>query len=269
MTGIRHTGRVGATIVPNWRWEDPSLDTYQLRIAGWLASHQGEWCEDYVTRNMIAKRTGISAGKVSSSIDALVKAGIIDVETIEVPQSQGGQRWVITIHLDVWQGTDPGHVVTRARSSGDQGPGHVVTATTGNPVEVQQGGLLHAASQATRMVDADFDEFWRTYGNLAGTGRRKAVECWAVAMKRGDDPRAIIEGLRAWVAYWRTPGAAKAMFAQGFLNQQKWATPPPPIQHDRMTRGERNRQSLAEFVQRHANDDQPTRTPLGLPGGNQ
>jgi hypothetical protein len=74
-----------------------------------------------------------------------------------------------------------------------------------------------------------FDEFWSTYGNLAGTGRRKAIECWNNAMKRGDDPEQIIDGLRAWVLYWKSPNAAKAMFAQGFLNQQKWATPPPPI----------------------------------------
>lgn len=77
-----------------------------------------------------------------------------------------------------------------------------------------------------------FDEFWRTYGALAGTGRRKAIECWNNAMKRGDDPLQIIDGLEAWVAYWRTPNASKAMFAQGFLNQQKWATPPPPIQNE-------------------------------------
>ena len=77
-----------------------------------------------------------------------------------------------------------------------------------------------------------FDEFWSTYGNLAGTGRRKAIECWQHAMKRGDDPDDIINGLRAWVTYWRTPGASKAMYAQGFLNQQKWATPPPPITPD-------------------------------------
>ena len=81
-------------------------------------------------------------------------------------------------------------------------------------------------------IPDDFDIFGKVYGNLAGTGRLKAVECWRMAMKRGDDPAAIIDGLRAWGAYWRTPGANKAMYAQGFLNQQKWATTPPPVHDD-------------------------------------
>jgi hypothetical protein len=80
-----------------------------------------------------------------------------------------------------------------------------------------------------------FDDFWRSYGNLAGTGKKKAKECWNTAMKRGDDPNAIIAGLEAWVIYWRTPGASKAMYAQGFLNQQKWSTEPPPLHADKRT----------------------------------
>lgn len=97
--------------------------------------------------------------------------------------------------------------------------------------QTQMEGSSSAVARRLPIPDR-FDEFWSTYGNLAGTGRRKAIECWQAAMKRGDDPDDIIEGLQAWVVYWRTPGASKAMYAQGFLNQQKWATPPPPIMNE-------------------------------------
>lgn len=85
-----------------------------------------------------------------------------------------------------------------------------------------------------------FDSFLQEYGNLAGSGRKKAKACWDNAMARGSDPAEIIAGLIPWVAYWRTPGASKAMYAQGFLNQEKWLTPPPPAR----TNKSRNVQTL-------------------------
>jgi len=87
---------------------------------------------------------------------------------------------------------------------------------------------------------AFFDSFLQEYGNLAGSGRKKAKECWDNAIARGSDPAEIIAGLIAWVAYWRTPEASKAMYAQGFLNQEKWLTPPPPVR----TNKSRNVQTL-------------------------
>lgn len=97
MSGIRSKGRRGHTIVPNWRWEDPSLNPYELRIAGWLASHADQWREDYVSRNLVADRTGISRDKTSTSVRRLVELGIIEVK------SGGNGRFVITFDFEAWE----------------------------------------------------------------------------------------------------------------------------------------------------------------------
>lgn len=99
--GIRSKGRRGHTIVPNWRWEDRDLNPYELRIAGWLASHADQWREDYVSRNLVAARTGISRDATSKSVRRLVELGIIEVK------AGGNGRFVITVDFDVWE-TPPG-----------------------------------------------------------------------------------------------------------------------------------------------------------------
>jgi DNA-binding Lrp family transcriptional regulator len=163
MSAITGRGRRGNTVVPNFRWEDPNLDTYQLRIAGWLASHADAYLAKNVTRNEIARCTGISAGKVSSSLQKLEELGIIEVSSIEIPQSQGGHRLQIVFDFEAWE--------TEPRSSGDQAPGHVVTtpghvvtSTIGKQLEEQVSPSPLSAieaetrkQQAQRIVTAWWD----------------------------------------------------------------------------------------------------------------
>lgn len=126
MSGIQSRGRRGSTVVPNWRWEDTSLDPYELRIAGWLASHADSWCAEHVTRNEIAQRLGISAGKVSKSMERLVEVGIVALSS--APNQKGGagiDRWVVIFDFDAWENRSrgdriTGHEVTMNRSRGDQ-----------------------------------------------------------------------------------------------------------------------------------------------------
>lgn len=111
---IRSSGRRGHTVVPNWRWEDPSLDTYALRIAGWLASHADSFM-GRVTRNLVAQKTGVSHAKATDSLRKLEELGIIVIETAP---SAGNDRWVITFDWDVWE-----------RSPDDRYSGHDTTAS--------------------------------------------------------------------------------------------------------------------------------------------
>lgn len=125
MSGIQSRGRRGSTVVPNWRWEDTSLDPYELRIAGWLASHADSWCAEHVTRNEIAQRLGISAGKVSKAMERLVDAKIVALSTTPGRTRSGIDRWVIIFDFDVWEKRSPddhsnGHEVTVEWSRGDQ-----------------------------------------------------------------------------------------------------------------------------------------------------
>jgi hypothetical protein len=140
-------------------------------------------------------------------------------------------------------------------------PRSVVQATDGSVVQATDGSVVQATSNQTQLepdplepdqrssspppaglvmafpevvdhtkaqLDRAFEQFWKTYGNLAGTGKQKTRECWNSAITR-DSVERIQTGLEAWVAYWRTPGANRSMYAQGFLNQDRWTTEPPPV----------------------------------------
>lgn len=109
---VRSRGRRGGTIVPNWRWEDPALDSYTLHVAGWLASHTDSY-RDTVSRNAIARATGISRTRVSDSLTKLEALGVIEIETgddrlVNEPGSDHPSRgrWRITFDFDTWERRD-------------------------------------------------------------------------------------------------------------------------------------------------------------------
>lgn len=239
------TGRRGFVGVDR-RWlADERLSDSALRLMLWLDSHSDQYLMA-LSLSRTADEIGWSRNRVKRTIEDLESLGLVKTE--QLPRMGGGTRTQITLDLSLWSdGGGP------SRTS-DDGPSrtsavvhrearavvHRGAPTTSTPNVVGTNSQDDSSSvSASRLpmpavAEADkFTEFWTTYGNLAGTGRRKAIECWNRAMKRGDDPVKIIGGLRAWVAYWRSPDASKAMFAQGFLNQQKWATPPPPMRTTR------------------------------------
>ena len=91
------------------------------------------------------------------------------------------------------------------------------------PDVVEPSTLARRASKPDE--DVDFVEFWTMYGRVGP--RKVAWECWRRAMKNGAEPEDILDGLERWVAYWRTPGAAKVKWPQGWLNEERWKDPPP------------------------------------------
>jgi hypothetical protein len=72
-----------------------------------------------------------------------------------------------------------------------------------------------------------FEEFWVMYGRVGP--RLKARECWMRAVKGGADPDAILNGLEAWVSYWKTPNAASVKWPQGWLSERRWEDAPPVV----------------------------------------
>lgn len=125
--------------MPNWRWEDESLDPYDLRVAGWLASHTDSYVFDYVTRNAIANHTHLSRDRVSTSLTKLTELGIIEVKLVETAQAQGGKRFVITFDFDRWESQETVDATRPPRTPGDHPPdatrpppGRPATSTTGD-----------------------------------------------------------------------------------------------------------------------------------------
>jgi hypothetical protein len=208
MTAIRSNGRRGATIVPNWRWEDATLDPYALKIAGWLASHADHYMEDCVTRNEIARRTNISAGKVTACLQDLENEHIISVETVAVPQSQGGRRLVITFNFDIWEKGDPGHHMTGPQSPHDRAPVTTRPLLKDNKKEEQEENTHTIEKSSTLVVvgreneQTQFDQFWRNYPRKVG--KPQARQAFSKALKRATEQQ-IMNGLAAWTAVWEDP----------------------------------------------------------------
>jgi len=244
LSGIRSTGRRGHTVVPNWRWEDPTLDAYCLRVAGWLASHADAYMHDHVTRNEVARKTGVSAGKVTACLRILEQQGIITVETVQIAQSKGGKRLQITFDFDAWESpfssvppieettnpghhmTNPGHDMTRARSPHDQTP--VTTRPALEDIKEEEHRRENtrddkSAELVLSAVDADlFAHFWNAYPRKVG--KPTAQRAFKKATKRVDF-QTLMAGLEAWKRYWDDPQYIP--HASTWLNRDGWADEVP------------------------------------------
>lgn len=216
---IYSIGRRGSTVVPNWRWEDPDIDPYELRIAGWLASHTDGYLRG-VTRNMIARKVNVSAGKVTSALVTLEQRGIVIVETVRVGESEGGKRLRIGFDFDVWEGYPQGEgaVITRpARSSRDQEGGHDMTGgghhmTTSvhhleeqertTPSNPQTGSRENESQNEEEEVihrDDGFDEFWALYPRKVE--KQASKRAWKKLSR--DDRQTALGILTLHVGAWR------------------------------------------------------------------
>lgn len=222
MSGITSTGRRGSVVVPNWRWEDRDLDPYALRVAGWIASHTDGYLADHVTRNEIARKTGISAGKVSGSLGVLAGLGIIALEDVPIEQSAGGHRLRIVFSWDVWErrgdAVQPRSPHDRAPVITRPDPGHHVTSTKGAQEEEQK------ADRASTGVDDVFAAFWAIYPRKID--KKRALKAYNAA-KPAAQP--LLDGARRWAAYWTKDGTDERFIphAATWLNNERWnmATP--------------------------------------------
>jgi len=257
MSGIRSRGRRGTTGVPNGWWENDAVDTYELRVAGWLASHADAYLADHVTRNEIVRRTGISRTRVSKSLDTLERLGLVEITTLP---GSGHDRLVITVDFDVWEKGTP-HVLSdddrgRPTSSEMDAPrpldGRQASCTKENnrnpvenptrvtprdateggaeplpglrpdPVAVEEPGLSHE-----RQVEVDFDEFWKAWPASRRIDREPAQQKFKIA-RRTVDAATIMSGLERWKPYWSARGDAQFIpHPTTWLNRKRWAADPP------------------------------------------
>lgn len=212
---IRGRGRPGSTAIPRWRMEDTSLDPHEFRVACWLSSHAGNYVADRVSRNEIANKTGVSAGKVSYALQHLAEMGIIDV--IE----GANRRLVIIFDFEVWERSPDDHQVVTTRPPS----GHDVTTTREhhvedhleNPPQPPQGGEVEPEEITL------FHEFWSLYPRHEA--KATAVRAWAKLTP--EDWAACVGALPAWLA-WKRRGRTATAFVRycphptTFLNQRRW-----------------------------------------------
>lgn len=220
-SAITSRGRRGSTVVPNFRWEDRSLDPYDLRVAGWLASHTDSWREDNVSRNSIAKHTGISTQKVSTCLSVLQAFDIIEVVELGIDDTRnaGGRRFKIIFDFAVWE-TDPGCVTPGGVVATQPPPGCPATTTKVPNGEEQK--------QTRDSYSPDFEAFWDEYPRKddkqqAFTGFKRAV--------KADSLNGVLVGLAAWNAHWTADHTEKKFIplAATWFSKQRWLNTPDPV----------------------------------------
>lgn len=242
---IVSNGRRGYTAVPNFRTEnDPTLDIYARAVAIWISTHTDSY-RGSIGRNEIARRVGISAGKVTDALAALAKAGIVTVE-----HSLKGLPTRITFNVEIWETPPSGHVVTTSipttghrattnRSPGDhkeeQGETQVTKDTCSSADERPS-----PSTPSVRMFEQNFSDFWSMYPRHVGKpAAKKALR----AALRKDAAAVIAIGLDAWVKAWTAAGTEAEFipYPATWLNQERWndappapapAAPPPPSRAD-------------------------------------
>lgn len=152
---VTSVGRRGYTALPNFRTEhDPDLDVYARVVAIWISSHADSYVGS-VSRNAIARRVGISQGKVTNALADLERVGLIEVE-----RNAKGLPNQIIFNVEVWE-SPGGHVVTTPDGEG----GHAATTKwspgdhkeeqgeTKKP-ETQRSAPASPKTEAHRIVDA-------------------------------------------------------------------------------------------------------------------
>lgn len=243
MSAIIGRGRRGNTVVPNWRWEDPDLDVYDLRVAGWLASHTDAYTEEYVTRNEIARRIGISRERVSTSLERLEDLhGIISVQA-----GGAGRSLRIVFDFDAWEGrgwTPGDHQVDAYRPV----TGRPASTTKDIQQETQEGPPQPPAGGSA--ADEAFTDFWMAYPRRESKPR--ALKAYGTAAKKVTRPEIIAAGLRRWTAHWMAAGTATQFIPlpATWLNGEKWNDPCPAIVAEPENRSQRAQAAIARLAAR-------------------
>jgi hypothetical protein len=247
MSAITSRGRRGSTVVPNWRWEDQSLDPFELRIAGWLASHTDSYREDHITRNVIAKATGVSAGKVTGAVARLVELGIVHL-------TEGVRgRWVVEFDFDAWEDRSPrdqssGHDMTSDRSPRDQSLVTTRPVEPSTPISGEDQQETTGEKRAAVAALLTFDVFWDAYPRN-GAGKGEARMLWGKLSKR-DRADAMAGAIRHRDCIVAEPGRFVLPNGDVWLRHRRWEDPtprtPPSVTALRPTsKMERVRQRLA------------------------
>lgn len=217
--------------VPLWVFESlvQTKQTEALRLYVGLAKWtNGGDRNCHPSRKTIAKYIGCSVRTVDSYVTALVDIRALTVKprlNEEGDQTSNQYTVMVARPLAVHCATPPATgVATPLQQTAPE-----VLPTEVNPFELE----LFAPSQAIdagQSLDTAFEKFWETYRR---TGPKKTARAsWKVATSKST-PAEIQAGLELWIAYWDTPGATSVKWPQGWLSQERWKGPPPPIQIQR------------------------------------
>jgi len=255
MSAIRSRGRRGHTAVPNWRIGDTTLDSFEFRIAAWLASHTDNYRGD-LTRNAIARQVGISGAKVSIALVRLNQIGIIEL-TVGEPRN----RLVIAFDHDVWE-TDPlvaTRLVTGHDTTGDWSP-HDQTSDSRLSMGEEQGEEQSESPRppqgALAVLEADFESFWSLYPRKEGKPRAR-IKFKSAAKRVGIVT--VMTGATRWVEHWREARTDMQYvpLPATWLHNDKWDdTPPRPVAPIPMAPRERARAALNEMMSHPSNGPQ-------------
>ena len=233
------TGRRGYVAVDR-RWlADPNLSDSALRLMLWLESHTDEYLAA-MNMSKASDALGWSRNRIKRTVTELEALGLVSTE--QLPRQHGGTVTRFSLHLSVWSDGP-----SQTSDTETDGPPRTSAVVHGEARAVVHGGApttsthsvvgTHSQEQCTNDVvrpslelvrrDDDterFEQFWQLYGRTGP--KKKARECWNRARTKATADE-IIDGLKRWVEYWSTPGAAAIKWPQGWLNEERWRDEPP------------------------------------------
>lgn len=245
--------------------------TQKLVLIG-IANHDGDG-GSWPAVATLARYAAVSERSVQRAIKDLEAVGLVTVEangggTLAMRNDRRPNRYILHRH-GVTQD------VTPSDPRGDTGDTHGVTldAPRGDTAMSPEPSMNHPEEPSTTplppeggldFVAVSFDAWYEMYPRKQGkeAARRK----WDRLPQ--DERLNAIAAQPAWNEHWVQRGEPQFIpMASTWVNQRRWNDDIPPLPTARPTRADRNRDTLAEFVQRHS-DDITSRATLQLPGGN-
>lgn len=218
-----------------WAWEQDVKPVGKFILVT-LADHAGDDGVCWPSTARIEQRTGLAHSTVQDWLNKLEEGGWL----VRRHQDRDGMKWVSKYVLlqtpavvrepdnDVREADTP---MSGSRTEGvrepDIEPSLNRQLEPSRPTSSRRQRRDALLATITPEETEAFETFWQMYGRVGP--RLVAMECWLRRVRDGADPDAILDGLEAWCVYWRSPGAAKVKWPQGWLNERRWLDSPPPV----------------------------------------
>jgi hypothetical protein len=200
-----------------WAWkQDCSSAGEKLTLIA-LADHAGVDGVAWPATARLSERTGQGRSSIQRQLNGLEDKGLLRREH---RFREDGSQTSSVIRL----GSTGGVPDRDGGAPNREGRGPQIETGGCSPVTHHEPSLEPSVRTVTSLHDAGFELFWATYGKVGP--KKVARQCWDRALKKATVEE-IQDGLERWVAYWRSPGAAKVKWPQGWLNEERWNDVPP------------------------------------------
>jgi hypothetical protein len=230
------TGRFA--MVPCWVLD--ALDAHPARAAQAVLLYARLSAEaDYGNHGDLTIAQADLAERCRVSVDTLARTLTLLRDLGAVSWQAQGRAATYTVHRQLpapmrQQIPHPCGSSTRTRAAADTAPSPGAPITT-HRVEKTHTPLAPQGATADPLVVVNhFVAWWQEYPRKVA--KPTAERAYAKAVKAGVAPQALLDGLRAWAAYWAARNEPEYVpHPSTWLTQCRWMDAPPPLPAARKT----------------------------------